>query len=167
MNKILIFLLLLVFLTTTQLQAVAINVPADTKVSINLEEQYTSEQINSDKIIPAVVSEDVILNNKVIFKKGDKANIMVSAYKKKRFFGRGGYIEIQDVIIKDTQNNEHVFSLSKRIEGGNREWVLVCITCGMLIILAPLVLCGFVKGKSAIITENTTFYTYLKNSFTY
>lgn len=123
--------------------------------------------INSDKIIPAIINENISVNGIPIFAKNTHVKIIVENYKKKRFLGRGGYIIIKKVIAEDINGQEHIFSLDKKIEGENRDWVIACTACGVFIILAPLALFGFVKGKSAIISEDLIFNAYLDNSFTF
>lgn len=94
---------------------------------------------------------------------------MIDEARKKGFAGNGGYIAIKKAIATDTNGQEHTFTLNKKVKvkGKEREWVPVCMMCGLTVILAPLMLFGFAKGKSAILHESSILDAALENGFVF
>lgn len=165
-----IFLLLMLFTITFGQQAVSaksVNVPADTEIWARLNHEYTSEMLKSGVSISATLDHDIVINNVVVFKKGSDVDIVIDEARKKGFAGNGGYIAIKKAIATDTNGQEHIFTLNKKVKGKEREWVPVCMMCGLTVILAPLMFFGFVKGKSAILHENSILDATLENGFVF
>lgn len=165
-----IFLLFTLFTLTTVGQAVyakSVNVPADTEIWARLNHEYTSEMLRSGVSISATLDYDVVINNVVVFKKGSNVNIVIDEARKKGYAGNGGYIAIKKAIATDTNGQEHTFTLNKKVKGKEREWVPVCMMCGLTVILAPLMFFGFVKGKSAILHEGSVLNAALENGFVF
>lgn len=167
---ILILLLLMIFTLTTVRQAVyakCVNVPADTEIWAKLNHEYTSENVRSGNPISATLDHDIVIDNVVVFKKGSNVDIVIDEAKKKGFAGNGGYIAIKKAIANDTNGQEHIFNLQKKVKGKDKDWVPVCMMCGLTVILAPLMLFGFVKGKSAILHEGSIIDAALEKGFVF
>lgn len=171
MKKILTaILLLMLFSLTFGRQAVyakSVNVPADTEIWAKLNHEYTSENVRSGNPISATLEYDIIFDNVVVFKKGSDVKIIIDEARKKGFAGNGGYIVIKKAVATDTNGQEHIFNLQKKVVGKDKDWVPVCMMCGLTVILAPLMFFGFVKGKSAILHEGSILDATLEKGFVF
>ena len=169
MNKFIsIFLLSTILISQTFSQvsfAKNVNIPADTEIWATLKQDYTSEKLKSGINISAPIDNDIIIDGTVIFKKGTNLEIVIDESKKKSFGGNGGYIAIKKAYATDINGQKHTFILNKKVKGKDKEWVPVCIMCGVTIILAPLMLFGFVKGQPAILPEGTIIDAKLEQGF--
>lgn len=92
---------------------------------------------------------------------------LLMKHEKKGFAGNGGYIVIKKAIATDTNGQEHIFNLQKKVVGKDKDWVPVCMMCGLTVILAPLMFFGFVKGKSAILHEGSILDATLEKGFVF
>ena len=165
-----IFLLLIIFTLTTVRQAVyakSVNVPADTEIWAKLNHEYTSENVRSGNPISATLNNDVIVDNIIVFKKGSNIDFIIDEARKKGFAGNGGYIVIKKAVATDTNGQEHIFNLQKKVVGKDKDWVPVCRMCGLTVILAPLMFFGFVKGKSAVLHEGSILDATLEKGFVF
>lgn len=165
-----IFLLLMIFTFTTVRQVVyakSVSVPADTEIWATLNHEYTSEMLKSGVTISAELDHDIVIDNVVVFKKGSDAKIIIDEARKKGFAGNGGNITIKKAIATDTNGQEHIFNLQKKVIGKDKDWVPVCMMCGLTVILAPLMFFGFVKGKSAILHEGSILDATLEKGFVF
>lgn len=171
MKKILTAILLLMFFSLTfgrqAVYAKDVNVPADTEIWAKLNHEYTSENVRSGNPISATLEYDIIFDNVLVFKKGSDVKIIIDEARKKGFAGIGGYIVIKKAIATDTNGQEHIFNLQKKVTGKDKDWVPVCMMCGLTVILAPLMLFGFVKGKSAILHEGSILDATLEKGFVF
>ena len=165
-----IFLLLIIFTLTTVRQAVyakSVNVPADTEIWAKLNHEYTSENVRSGNPISATLNNDVIVDNIIVVKKGSNIDFIIDEARKKGFAGNGGYIVIKKAVATDTNGQEHIFNLQKKVVGKDKDWVPVCMMCGLTVILAPLMFFGFVKGKSAVLHEGSILDATLEKGFVF
>ena len=171
MKKILTSILLLMFFSLTfgrqAVSAKSVSVPADTEIWARLNHEYTSENVRSGNPISATLDHDIIIDNVVVFKKGSNVDIVIDEARKKGFAGNGGYIAIKKAVVTDTNGQEHIFNLQKKVVGKDKDWVPVCMMCGLTVILAPLMLFGFVKGKSAVLHEGSILDATLEKGFVF
>ena len=126
----------------------AVKVPAGTSIPITVEHNVTSKTVASGGAIDAVIAEDVIINNNIVFKKGDNASITVLSAKKAGFIGKPGEMSLYGGKVYDTKGIEHKIDLNRQIEGDEKTWPKVCLGVSIFF-LWPLALCGFVKGGQA------------------
>ncbi len=164
MKKILLTLLVLVFLSAQFCYSAQI--AKDTEILVRINERHTSESLLAKDCIKAVTVSDFKINNKTIFSKGTEVLFFPDKVKKRGFAGKGGYIEIRSGIIKDKSGSEYRLSTKQKIQGDDRDWVIACM--GLFtatIILIPLDVIGFVKGKSAVIEEGKILQCYFAESY--
>lgn len=126
----------------------AVKVPAGTSIPITVEHNVTSKTVASGGAIDAVIAEDVIINNNIVFKKGDNASITVLSAKKAGFIGKPGEMSLYGGKVYDAKGIEHKIDLNRQIEGDEKTWPKVCLGVSIFF-LWPLALCGFVKGGQA------------------
>lgn len=124
-------------------------VKAGTVVPVAVNSVQNSKNVAAGSKIEASVERDVIVDDIVVFKKGDRATINVVQAKKAGFVGIPGELTVAGGEIYDTNGAAHYFDFSKNYVGEEKTWPKVCLGCGLLIILAPIALFGFVKGGQA------------------
>lgn len=142
-----------------------IEVKKDTRIPITVKSEVSSKNIKAGQKIDAIIDEDVKINNVVIFKKGDKATINISEVKKAGFIGIAGEVAFVDGKVTDVKGEEHTIDYKRRIFGEDKLYPKFCLFCGVFIILAPLVLFGFVKGGQAKVYPSQIINVSIKNTF--
>ena len=148
MKKIISLICLICLLGTWNPVFAAVKVPAGTSIPITVEHNVTSKTVASGGAIDAVVAEDVIINNNIVFKKGDPASITVLSAKKAGFIGNPGELSLYGGKVYDAKGIEHKFDFNRQIVGDEKTWPKVCLGVSIFF-LFPLALCGFVKGGQA------------------
>ena len=108
-----------------------------------------SKQISSGEKIEAVIDSDIKVGETLVFKKGDRASLIVVQAKKAGFVGIPGEIVIAGAEVYDTNNDAHRVEAYQTFIGEEKTWPKVMLGMGVFIILAPLALFGFVKGGQA------------------
>lgn len=149
--------LLLVFqfsILNVSAKTITTKVKAGTTIPIALETEQTSKTVAVGHKLQAIIQEDVVVDNIVVFKKGDKATLNVVQNKKAGFVGIPGEMTISGGNIFDANNESHLIDFTQNYVGKEKTWPKVCLVCGVFIILAPLALFGFVKGGQAEIQPN-------------
>lgn len=149
MKKIVSMLCLMAFVGVYSPVTANINVPANTSVTIAVEQTQTSKTVVSGSTIEARIVDDVIRDNVLVFRKGDRAILNVMTAKKAKFVGVPGEMVISGGKVFDVNGDEHRFDFTKQIVGEEKTWPKVCLGCGLFIILAPVALFGFIKGGQA------------------
>ena len=137
------------------------------KIPIIFKEIYTSKNIAENQKIDGEIAQDIIIDNTTIFKKGDRASLNIAEIKKAGFVGISGELHLIDGEAIDTKGNSHTIEYNHKFIGEEKTYPKICLACGLLIILAPLALFGFVKGGQAKVPNNQIIYTALKNDFIY
>ena len=164
MKKILCVFLLIAFCNLyTPLIANAVQVPADTEITLTPVHGTTSK--NPDNIIQMHIKDDVIIKGVTVFKADGKATLNIVDYEKAGFFGNGGEITIGNGYAYDIKGNKHKILLTQKIEGKDKTWVKGVTAAGLL--LWPLLLFGFIRGGEAKIIPAREFYTTTSSSFTF
>jgi hypothetical protein len=166
MKKILCLFLLIAFVNMySPVLAKTIEVKEGTRVPITVQSEYTSKNVIAGQKINAVIDEDVIINNVTIFKKGDNAILNISDAKKAGFIGIPGMVEVVNGSVTDMHGDKHSIDFNQKIVGEEKTWPKVCVGCGIFVILAPLVLFGFVKGGQAKISPSKIIEVSTRNDF--
>lgn len=170
MKKVLGLLLTVIFLNMyIALPAISANktieVREGTRIPITVKTEYTSKHVEAGQKINAIIDEDVLIDGVAVFKQGDNAIIKVSDAKKAGFVGIPGEIMLVNGEVIDAKGNKHSFEYNQKLTGEEKTWPKVCVGCGVFIILAPLVLFGFVKGGQAKVSPNKVIDVALRNEF--
>lgn len=170
MKKILTLFVLTIFafqFTGLSCYAKSTTVKSGTNISIASKEAHSSKTLAPGSKIECVIMEDVIADNQTIFKKGGRATLNVVNSKKAGFVGIPGEITVAGGEVFDTQNKGHLVNINQVITGEEKTWPKVCLGCGIFIILAPLMLFGFVKGGQAEILPNESRQAILNQEFVF
>ena len=149
MKKIVALLCLITFMGAYNSVLADINVPANTSVTIAVEQMQTSKTVVPGSTIEARIVDDVIIDNVLVFRKGDRAVLNVLTAKKAKFVGIPGEMLVSGGKVFDVNGDEHRFDFNRQFVGEEKTWPKVCLGCGLFIILAPIALFGFVKGGQA------------------
>jgi hypothetical protein len=147
----------------TPLVASAVQVPADTEITLISQQGVTSK--NPDNTIPMHIKEDVIINGVTVFKADGRATLNLVDSEKAGFFGNPGEMTISNGYAYDTKGNKHKIIVTKKFEGRDKTWVKVTTAAGLL--LWPLLLFGFVKGNEAKLTPAIEIYATTSSAFNY
>lgn len=161
----LVLLLTLVNLYTPALAKV-IEVKEGTRIPITVTAESTSKTIQAGQAINAVIDADVVINNTVVFKKGDNATIKVSDVKKAGFIGNAGEIQLINGEAVDALGNKHSIEYNQKIIGDEKTYPKVLLATSIFF-LFPLALFGFVKGGQAKISPNKIIDVSVRNGFNY
>lgn len=170
MKKILSLFLNVIIITNlcaSECLARQINVPSGTTIRIVSEKLQNSKNLTSGDKLEAIIQQDVVIDDIIIFKRGDRATLNVSHAKKAGFIGIPGELIISGGEVVDANNQAHLVDFSRSYIGEEKTWPKVCLGCGVFIILAPLALFGFVKGGQAEIRPNVTIDVKLLQNFGY
>jgi len=146
-------------------KAEEITVKSGTEIPLSFMQNTDSKKMNQFDKIPVIITKDVLVNNKVIFKQGDTGTVNVYESAKPGCFGRGGKIDIRDARIKDVYGNEYLVNLPISLEG-NQNWfgvVLPSIGLFSIILLPVLGPFALLKGENPKIRSSQQFYATVTN----
>ncbi len=134
-----------------------VSIPQNTTILVRTTQDVTSESISPKDNIKAELVSDFIFDGEVLFPKGSEVLLFPSSVSKRGFAGKGGVFEIRSGVITDKMGNSYPLTLRQKTQGDDRDWVVACMGVFTIsIILIPLDVIGFIKGKSAILPEGTT-----------
>ena len=150
MKKVIVYVLLITMLNCNLgLSALAANRPSvDVKsgftIPIIVTQENTSKSVIAGQKINAQIEDDIKINGVKVFQKGDSVFLNVSEVKKAGFIGIPGMLYIVNGEVTDANGDSHLVEYNQKFMGDEKTWPKVCVGCGVFIILAPLVLFGFV-----------------------
>lgn len=120
-----------------------------TPVILKLSETVSSENKNTGDTVLFYVAEDVVVDNKVVIKKGAAARGEVLAVKKKEFAGQKGEINLGVNDMEAVDGQRVRLRATKQREGEGK----MALSITLSVVLCPLFL--LMKGKEAVIPEGT------------
>ena len=94
----------------------AVNVPANTSIFISPVDTVTSKDQNVTTIL-CNITDDVIIDNVVVFKAGDRAELHVGEVEKARCWGKGGKMLISNGFAYDVNGQKHKILFSRNVYG--------------------------------------------------
>lgn len=146
-------------------KAEELTLKAGTEIPLSFVQNTDSKRMSQFDKIPVVITKNVLVNNKIVFKQGDTGTVNVYEAEKPKCFGRGGKIDIRDARIKDTYGNEYLVNLPISLEG-NQNWfgvVLPSIGLFTFILLPVLGPFALLKGENPKIKASQQFYAITTN----
>lgn len=143
----------------------AVNVPANTSIFVVPNETVTSKDIDQN-IINASIQNDVIINDTVVFRAGDKATLNIGEIDKARCWGKPGHLLIVNGYAYDAHGQKHKVILTKRYTGEEKTWPKVMGGISIFF-LFPLALFGFVHGGQAIVSSSIELEVNLASQFVF
>lgn len=163
MKKILVSFLLLAFCNVYTPVLAAVNVQSGTEIQVSPTAKVSSSDGAAN--IPVEVNEDVVVNGVTVFKEGAKGIINITDSEEAGFFGNSGEMLLLNGYIYDAKGTKRKISFAKKIKAKDKTWVKVTTCCGIL--LWPLLLFGFVKGKNASVTPGKIFDVTTNETFAF
>lgn len=150
MKKILILVLLLglININTLPCYAKTVKVRANTPVEFTVAEVKSSADTTVGEKVSITVDNDVVVNGVKVFKTGAKGYLLVDDVQKRAFWGQGGKIIVTRGKVFDANGQAHRIEFTKEYAGKDTTWATVLASAG-IVILFPLALFAFVKGKDA------------------
>lgn len=165
MKKIVSLICLIAFINGLIPVYAVTKVPAGTTIPISINQKITSKSVASGASIKAKIEEDVMVNNTLVFKKGDSASINVMSAEKAGFIGKPGELVLYGGKVYDVNGKPHSHEFSRQINGTEKTWPKVCLGVSIFF-LWPLALFGFVKGGQAEINPLPPIEVVIPNEFT-
>ena len=151
MKKIYCILLLLLFCNVVE--AKQVNVPKGTNIEIGVKRVFCSKRIPRNYEIKAIIKDDVIINDVIIFATNSPATIEIGEVQKAAFSGRGAEITLIGGLATDINGQNHRFVLEKEFKAGNDPWLTKWIP--------------FNKGKQVFISPADIFIVQTKRDFSF
>lgn len=170
MKKILVFTLILGFLNLNTLPCFSktVKVKANTPIEFTVSELKSSADATVGEKVAITIDEDVVVNGVRVFKAGSKGYLYISETQKKAFWGQGGNITVSRGKVYDVHGNSHRIDFTKQYVGKDTTWSVVVASIGLAtVILFPLGLFGFVRGKDAKTLTNVPLEAVLLDEFTF
>ncbi len=168
MKKILSIFLLMVFLFDIVLPCYAktVNVKAGTPIDFVITKSKSSSTAVEGERINISIDKNVIVKGVKVFETGGKGYLYVSEIKERGFWGEGGAISVNRGFFYDVNGNEHRIDFTERYVGKDKTWAAAIAAIGIYtIILCPLGLFAFVKGKDAQTKINVPLEAYILEEF--
>lgn len=165
MKKIVSMICLIAFINAFIPAFAATKVPAGTTIPISINHKITSKSVASGASIKAKIDEDIIINNTLVFKKGDSASINVMSAEKAGFIGKPGELVLYGGKVYDVNGKPHSHEFSRQINGTEKTWPKVCLGVSIFL-LWPLALFAFVKGGQAEVNPLPPIEVVIPNEFT-
>ncbi len=155
------FLIVLFFFSKFQANSQEeITLQEGTIVKIILMENLDSKVSKVGDIVNLEVEEDVIVDGKIIIKKGDKAVGKISKSNKAKWAGKKGELDftidyVNSFLGKNIRTGSNNDSDGKSRMGG--------VIAGAAVLGAPILL--LIRGKNAIINKGTVFSVYVDKDY--
>ena len=166
MKKLLVCFLILCFLGgNSYCIADSVLVPANISIYLTPTNTITSKENNIDKI-DAIITENVIVNNTIIFKAGDRATLHIEEIEKAHCWGNPGKLFVNNGYAYNVKGDKHKILISRNYYGDEKLWPKACGVASLFLLL-PLALFGFVHGGQAIVSASSEIETTLASQFNF
>lgn len=116
----------------------ALKIPRGTEVPVYFTSNNNSDKLYSGDIVSIKIAEDVFVNNKKVFAKGDSGVAEIEKAVRSGSHGRAGLVVINNAKIKDVRGNSHSVQLNVYEKGESRRASAITLSVvGVLLILIP------------------------------
>ena len=139
--------------SSTALAALTVNVPAGTAVILRLPQELTSETAETGQMVQLLVDNDVVVEGKVVVKRGASAMGQVIKAKKAGAVGAAGELMISVQTVPAVDSTVIPVNFTKSAEGQSKLGTSVVLTviCCILFLLK--------KGENVKLPANSLFST--------
>ena len=131
-----------------------ITIPSFTSIPIIFKYPLAGNSLKNGDPIGVQVNDDVLVNNTLIFKKGQDATLFVDKSKHAGAWGRGGKIEIQTGSVRDVYGNDYIINATKQV-GADSKPSAIIFPIVSLVICWPLAFLALRHGDEATIAPGT------------
>lgn len=134
-----------------------------TKVPVVVTHEVTSKNAATGRKIEARIFKDIIINDVVIFREGDRAVLNVAYSKKAGFLGIPGKLTIRDGEVFDINGKEYKADLEQLLVGKAKLYPKILATIS-LFFLWPFLFFALVKGDEAELPSYAPIETFIRNN---
>jgi len=124
-----------------------------------------SLSIRKGDVLPIKINQDIMVNNTLLFKKGNEGIVFIEEAKPARAWGRAGLIEINSGKINDIYGNEYPITLTNHSKG-NTSKAAIILPIVSIIFLWPLLFFAFKKGEEVSIPPGKIFNAFITSPTT-
>lgn len=131
----------------------AVNSQAGVVFSVKILKPEISGKFYSDNIVYFIVLNDVLSDNKVLFKKNSKGYAMTNVELHTTSYGKTGVLKIQEAKIKDVNGVSHRVQLNTIVQGKTKK-VIGVVASGMDLLFNFTPLGSWMERHSAVVGPN-------------
>lgn len=134
-----------------------------TKVPVVVTHEVTSKNAATGRKIEARIFKDIIINDVIIFREGDRAVLNVAYSKKAGFLGIPGKLTIRDGEVFDINGKEYKVDLEQLLVRKSKLYPKILATIS-LFFLWPFLFFALVKGDEAELPAHSPIETLIRNN---
>ena len=137
------------------------SVAANTLVKVALAEEVTSKNVKKGDTVHFTVADDVIVDGRLIFAKGEPGTAVVEKVQQARNFGRNAKLELTDYKVKSMDGTIVDAYVGEEAKEEMKQYAMAAgASLAGIIILGPIGVIGgaFVKGKDIDLPAGTEMY---------
>ena len=136
-------------------------VPQNTLVKIALAEELTTKNVKKGDTVHFTVADDVIVDGRLIFAKGEPGTAVVEKVQQARNFGRNAKLELTDYKVKSMDGTIADAYVGEESEKEMKQLAMAAgASLAGIVLLGPIGIIGgaFVKGKDIDLPAGTEMY---------
>jgi len=136
-------------------------VPQNTLVKIALAEELTTKNVKKGDTVHFTVADDVIVDGRLIFAKGEPGTAVVEKVQQARNFGRNAKLELTDYKVKSMDGTIADAYVGEEAQKEMKQLAMAAgASLAGIVLLGPIGIIGgaFVKGKDIDLPAGTEMY---------
>ena len=136
-------------------------VAANTLVKIALAEEITTKNVKKGDTVHFTVADDVIVDGRLIFAKGEPGTAVVEKVQQARNFGRNAKLELKDYKVKSMDGTVVDAYVGEEAKNEMKQYAMAAgASLAGIVLLGPIGIIGgaFVKGKDIDLPAGTEMY---------
>ena len=136
-------------------------VAANTLVKIALAEEITTKNVKKGDTVHFTVADDVIVDGRLIFAKGEPGTAVVEKVQQARNFGRNAKLELTDYKVKSMDGTVVDAYVGEEAKNEMKQYAMAAgASLAGIVLLGPIGIIGgaFVKGKDIDLPAGTEMY---------
>ena len=140
-------------------------VPQNTLVKIALAEEVTTKNVKKGDTVHFTVADDVIVDGRLIFAKGEPGTAVVEKVQQARNFGRNAKLELTDYKVKSMDGTVADAYVGEEAKEEMKQYAMAAgASLAGIVLLGPIGVIGgaFVKGKDIDMPAGTEMYIQTK-----
>ena len=148
--------LLLIFSFTAPAFSAEVQVKEGTRVPVILPNTVSSDGLQSENTISAMISRDVLIDGVIAFKKNDPVLLNIESYKRSGVLGRAGSLKLNGATVQDASGKQHPASFGYQANGDGRRGIAITLfvlsfplvlAFGLGLIIMPIAIA--IRGRAA------------------
>lgn len=145
------------------------DIPANTLIKVALVDPVNAKNLKAGDVIRYKVVQDVVVNDQLVFAKGEPGEGVVKKVKQAKNFGRNAEVEIDFYKTKAIDGTYVDTFLGAESEKEMKNLAMAAgASLAGIVVLGPIGIIGgaFVQGKNIDLPEGTEFYVQTRNDVT-